>query len=346
MLQRTFKMIVLPVLLATGVISQAGGESVPPYTEKEFLRYFPEAKKDGICYLFRLGGCDVVAVAGTYGERNVNMLFVHGEEQSEAEKIAEELKTNLFTTAQIRPFEDEESWVAIILPQDGHVLNTASHIIGRIISKEDPKFPVQFIAWQGKQLRVRVDHSYSSSYFSTSYSSGRKSNGIIELLLDVTLPRLQCSELRIIKGTLTSGEIARFIAQTTGGVYSPTQSMPKKELAALRKSFSNTDIVSYNPNSDFCIVSSKKSYRFGEINAVRESLRRKQSPELASFKFPHQQSMMPDKRKEMLAAEQMPVRNQETQETNHAGDPSGQNLPPPRNFQEAAARYTFMLDKL
>lgn len=343
MLQHTLRIVILLVLFIASKAALAWGAPTSPYTEKELLRFFPEARKDGVCYLFRLGECEIIAATNTYGGGEVDMLFVHGAKQNKAKEVAEKLKTELFTSAQIRPFEGKEPWVALIPPRSGYDRNTASRIIGHIIDKEDPESPLRFSEWRGKQLRVWIDHSYAASYFSTSYSSGRKSNGTIELSLDITQPRPQYSEFRIVNGKLTQQEMAIFITRAMGGTYNPTQSMSKKELTSLQKSFPNANIVSYNSESDLCIVSSKKTYYYGTIDAVRSSLRRQQ-PELASFEFPQQESMMPDKRREMLAAEQA--------STNKRGDqvPSssqtGEKSVSPLNFQDASSKYISTLDKI
>lgn len=348
MLQLILKIIILSILLVTGVESRAWGAQVLPGEEKNFLRFFPEAKKDGACYLFRLDGCEIVAATNTYAGGQIDMLFVHGGDQNAAKATAEKLKSDLFLTAQVRPFRGKEPWVALILPQNGYGSDTASRVIGRLIATEDKQSPLEFLEWRGKQLRVRTEHSYASSYFSTSYSSGRKSNGEIELTLDMSQPKLLVAELRVVKGKLTPQEVAIFITRTLGGVYSSPQNMSKKELAALRKTFSNANIVSYSTGANSCIVSAKKTYRYGTIDAVRESLR-SQPKELASFDFPAQESMMPSKRREMLAAEQEAVKKQETQAAASAAETSSASkgqIAPPRNFQEAVSRYVSVLNKL
>ena len=67
MLQCPLRVVALLILFITGIADRALGSPAPSCTEREFLRLFPEAKKDGACYLFRLGECEIVAVTNTYG---------------------------------------------------------------------------------------------------------------------------------------------------------------------------------------------------------------------------------------------------------------------------------------
>lgn len=354
MLQCPLRVVVLLILFTTGVADRALGSPAPSCTEREFLRLFPEAKKDGACYLFRLGECEIVAVTNTYGGGVVDMLFVHGAKQNDAKEMAEKLKSELLISAQIRPFEGKEPWVAIIPPRSGYYRNTVSRIIGYIIGQEDPKSPLQFLEWQGKQLIVRVEHNFTSPYLSTSSSSGRKSNGVIELSLDVTQLGLQRAELRVVKGKLTPQEVAIFVTRAMGGVYSSTQFMQKKELAALRKSFSNANIISYSSGANSCIVLLRRTYYYGKIDAVRESLSR-QPQKLANFEFPQKESLMPNERRKMLAARQPSAKTPEPQVSTPAPtiptvspttSPDAKKSASPLNFREAFSRYVSMLDKL
>ncbi len=360
-LRQVFRFFLLFVLITSGGVLCARGAEGKAHTSVNFKQLLPDARQEGNCFLVRIEGCDVIAAMSLYGTEHLEMVFVHGKSKKEAADVAEKIKDEIAPAAWVRPFEDKEPWVAIIPQNSTNYFRSGTRLINLMIKRETKEFPLQFIGWEGKLLRVRTAISYTSSYFSTSYSSGRKSSGVVEMLIDLTQQKPQYIDFNVVEGKPSAREIALFIARTMMGAYSSTQNMSKKELAKLRKDYPGATVISLSENSDLCIIQRKKIYRAGPPKNVQESLKKRNPLELASFQFPAKDAVFPPQREALaadettsgdapekqtggaLAAEDTPAL--EPKSPRQATEPE-EKRPLDISFREAFSRYISKLDKL
>lgn len=251
------------------------------FTVGEFTKMFPSAAKQGACYLLRLDGCRVVAVSTPYAVGRIELIFVNAPKKQTASKLAHRLAKEISPNCKVIPFEKDESWVAVICPL-------------KIVSRRYPtslflyRRSIHFIGWQGKLLRVQTEYS------TTEYGKirSKKISGVIEMLVDLTVPNCDHVEFRLIRGRLKDGDIRDFICSSMAGSsdYLP-EFFSSSEMRDLRAKFSGHELISYSLSSDFCIVSKRKTYHAGTIEAVSDYVSSKRS--IAEFNFPKDETPWP-----------------------------------------------------
>ena len=279
------KLLLLLFLLWSNVY----GQSV--VTTSSFQNLFPDAEKQGACYIFRLDECNIIAVENNYRSTSpeIALIFVQGKQKSKTSEVANRLVKLLKAKCYPVPFSGPDSSVAIFCPVTG--LSTNSPLKALLYPTSYSRHTTQFYGWQGNCVKARVDleklPTTSSTYSSTSSSTRKKTKGTIEMTINLEEEYITSAEFRAAKGRISSDEIKDFISSRMC-VYSSAASMPsltskgKKDLRALYNSY---DIMAYSSSYDFCIVSKNKTYRAGTLEGVKEAVRGNKN-ESTAFNFP------------------------------------------------------------
>lgn len=282
-------LIVLLLLVAVAVLTNYASaaedrESSSSIRLYDFKEKFPEAAKDGECYLLKLNDCHIVAVSSPYASGQIELIFVNAKKKSAAQKVAQELAAALSSKCRVMPFEGREPWAAIICPTE----NKNRRYSTSLILYPDGGRSVRFVGWQGKLLRVQVDYSVSNY-------ARKKRRGVIEMLLDVTSSSLSHVEFRIVQGRLDEEDMVDFLDSRFPNSSSYLPMFSSREEREVRSKFPGCDLVVYSMSSDFCVANKKgKTYHVGTIDGVSAYLRSKHP--IAKFNFPEENMDWPSKR--------------------------------------------------
>lgn len=274
-------LIVLLLLVAVAVLTNYASaaedrESSSSIRLYDFKEKFPEAVRDGECYLLKLNDCHIVAVSSPYASGQIELIFVNAKKKSAAQEVAKELAKELSSKCRVVPFKGSAPWVAIICPTE----NKNRRYATSLILYPDGGRSVRFVGWQGKLLRVQVNYSRRS---------------VIEMLLDVTSSSLSHVEFRIVHGNLDEEDMVDFLDSRFPNSSSYLPMFSSREEREVRSKFLGWDLVVYSMSSDFCVANKKgKTYHVGTIDGVSAYLRSKHPT--AKFNFPEENMDWPSKR--------------------------------------------------
>lgn len=296
-------------------------------SEEYFTRKFPNAEADNMCRLFRLDGCEVIAMvdkttySSSYTSMRVAAIFVRAQKREAAEACAKKLIETLGDkSACLYPFVGDEPSVAILYSNNTAYMSTVHTMLypirGTKVLEEISSFKGQFIGWQGKQLLMRFNLAnfpainYPSSYDPPS-SRDLKLRGIIEIALDITLPELALAELKIVRFNGNKDVLRDCISEWIYGkpVLPANAYSTGKSKKRVRKMFSGYEVlvdttdksVSYLSSSsssssssvrfsyDFSLYMKGKQYLAGNKDRVQEAAKTKRK-KVVNFVFPEDES--------------------------------------------------------
>lgn len=280
------KLLLLIILL----LSHAYADSPRVYTSN-LLSQFPNAEHEGISYYFRLDDCNIVALENTYSSTTeIALIFVQSKQRSKTLATAQRL-VKLFPAISkndIVPFAGDPGSVVIFCPVGPVYTKGPLRIL--LTPSGVCKTTTQFVGWQGKCIKARVDLEKLSSFYSSSssYSSSRKKmKGIVEMIVDLSESRVTTAEFNIVKGRIDLTDMQDFITTRMNSFTSTsfsTSSLSAKAKKDLKKLYSNYDIVSYSSSYDFCIATKSKQFYAGTLEDVKKIVAGTKKSDLA-FNF-------------------------------------------------------------
>lgn len=285
-MKRVIHMLLSLVALCAALSTSAYGVSI-----QDFTRLFPDATREGACFLLRLDDCEVMAAStaasssASYGE--IALVLVSAKQKNTAVRTAKRLASELSPDCTISNFSGSEPSVAIFCPLESVSHNSPLSALLYPISSSKPS--IQFVGWKGRMLKARVEYKSSSTY-------RRKFKGTVEVSVDLTKPRAEYVEYRVVGGRLEEYDIKDFIGDRMWGSGFSLPDFTSKEKSELRSALGAQDILAYNTSSDFCIVSKGKVYRAGTPDGIKEVVSTRGKSLAAHLKYPEQSSSWPGER--------------------------------------------------
>ena len=243
---------------------------------------FPHGVENGSCYLFRIDDCSVIVPHSPNPSDPISIFFITAPKKILAEETAQRLADLFSARSKLIPFAGKEVSYAVPLKVDQTSYNFVDSILSQFVSNYGDS--LQFTSWRGTHLRFRIEHTHDSS------GNNRKHKGIVDIDLDLTLPRMEHIEFRLVKGNLTDGEMAELIMKNIKG--SPHYcSLLSDRSSSHYKAFFSSNCNPIVFSSAFCIVRKGKVYHTGRISVVKKLLTDREH--LANFNLPDRESVWP-----------------------------------------------------
>lgn len=281
---RTGLLLILCCFYSAGEVVIAQETSNSPLSPGRLTKDFPDAKKDGHCYLFQIDGCSVVASANNSDGTQVSYLFVSAPKKIGAEKTAQQFAKLYAPNALIVPFESGKAEGYLVQLSTSKWLDKSTDgLLGSLLKL--PASNIQTLIWRGKNLYIRVNHTVTSGY-----GTNKKRKGVIEVSLDFSSPDPGIVEFRILKGNLSDEDVAEFIMLHMRGSSDYYNTLSEN---SFYDKYFGTSFEPIVYTSSFSIIRKGRTYYAGSTTKLRIRSREASHASTARFRFPETVSSWP-----------------------------------------------------